>query len=63
MIPHKQRRFQREMQARGWSVSVSRGGHLKWKHDNGAVYFSAATPGDWRADQNARSAMRRLEGK
>lgn len=61
MIPRQQRRFQQEMQARGWSVSVSRGGHLKWTHSNGAIYFSAGTPGDRRADKNARAAMRRLE--
>ncbi|GAN86359.1 hypothetical protein Gain_0027_034 [Komagataeibacter intermedius TF2] len=61
MIPRAQRRFQQEMQARGWSVSVTRGGHLKWTHSNGAIYFSAGTPGDRRAVKNARAAMRRLE--
>ncbi|GBR27010.1 hypothetical protein AA11826_0006 [Komagataeibacter oboediens DSM 11826] len=61
MIPRAQRRFQQEMQARGWSVSVSRGGHLRWGHTSGAIYFSAGTPGDCRAHRNARAAMRRLE--
>lgn len=48
---------------RGWTVSHTRGNHLRWKHASGAVAFTAATPSDVRAVKNAKAIMRRMEGK
>jgi hypothetical protein len=51
----------RDAERRGWTVSLRRSGHLKLTHPNGAMYFTASTPSDWRAGKNVDRALRRLE--
>ncbi|AQU86209.1 hypothetical protein B0W47_00640 [Komagataeibacter nataicola] len=56
------RKLQREMADRGWSaIAITGSGHIRWQHSNGALYFSSATPSDWRAARKMRADMRRLE--
>ncbi len=44
----------------GWSVHQRHGGHLCWRAPGrGAMVFSAASPSDWRANQNLRACLRR----
>jgi hypothetical protein len=51
----------RDAEHRGWVVTNTRGGHLKLTHPNGAIYFTARTPSDWRAGKNVDRALRRME--
>lgn len=46
---------------RGWKVLRTKGGHYKWMHENGAMFYSAGTPSDHRAIQNTRARIRRGE--
>ncbi|WP_206752374.1 type II toxin-antitoxin system HicA family toxin, partial [Acetobacter sicerae] len=43
----------------GWTARVGRGGHVRWQHETGALYFSAATPGDWRVVRNIEAGLKR----
>jgi len=36
----------------GWTVSLTKGGHRKWKSPAGELVFSAQTPSDYRAIKN-----------
>ena len=46
----------------GWTVSVTKGGHIKLRNNRtGAVVFAAATPSDHRADRNLAAQVRRAE--
>lgn len=60
---HAARELEAWAKARGWTVSHSRGGHLRWRHRSGALAFTAGTPSDVRAVRNAKAVMRRLEGR
>ncbi len=45
-----------------WTVSVTKGGHIKLRNNRtGAVVFAAATPSDHRADRNLAAQVRRAE--
>lgn len=45
-----------------WSVSITKGGHLKLTHkSSGRSLFTSRTPSDWRADKNLASQVRRME--
>ncbi|MGV8845817.1 MAG: hypothetical protein ACOH1Y_12525 [Propionicimonas sp.] len=48
-------------EAAGWTVTNTRGGHMKWKARNGAAVFSASTPSDKRAMANHISLLRRAD--
>lgn len=49
-------------EARGWSMRLTNGGHLRWTHASGAgPVYSAASPSDWRALRNVRALMLRFE--
>ncbi len=45
----------------GWKfVGQTRGGHLKFRHENGAIVYTSGTPSDRRSILNLRADMRRL---
>lgn len=46
--------------AQGFTVSTTRGGHIKIMSPQGGLYFAAATPSDRRAFANLRSGLRRI---
>ena len=48
-------------QRRGWTATITRGGHVKLVHKDGGIYFTARTPSDWRAARNVECALRRIE--
>ena len=60
---HKSKRikeFKRKFPA--WTVSVTRGGHIRLTHTaTGKVLFASRTPSDWRSDRNFASQVRRAE--
>jgi len=45
--------------AQGWTVTPTKGGHLKFQSPKGDVVFAAGTPSDWRAMKNVRAHLRR----
>lgn len=50
----------RSAEKQGWTISRTRGDHLKWTHpDGGMPYFSSSTPGDSRAVHNIRKDLMR----
>lgn len=53
------RNLTRTARRAGWTVTPSRGGHLRWTAPTGHVVFSAATPGDHRAVHNHLALLRR----
>jgi hypothetical protein len=55
----KTRDFARFAMERGWQVSITNGGHLKFVSPTGTVLFTSSTPSDWRAWKNFRSQLRR----
>ena len=53
-----------EIEQEGWTVEYTKGGHLRWRHPNGAIVFAASTPSDYRAWANHMSHLRRaVRGK
>ncbi len=46
--------------AAGWTVTGTKGGHVKWKSPQGKMVVTSRTPSDHRAMHNARSSLRRL---
>jgi hypothetical protein len=46
---------------RGWTVTPTRGGHVKLTFRSGAIVFTGSTPSDWRAGRNLDRQLRRLE--
>jgi hypothetical protein len=59
------RTYQRELRTlarqSGWSVSPTRGGHLRLTRPGSGPVFAPATPSDWRALPNVRAEMKRRE--
>src|SRR5271166_2296559 len=45
--------------AQGWSVTPTKGGHIKFQSPQGNVVFAGGTPSDWRASRNLRAQLRR----
>lgn len=43
----------------GWTVTIRKGGHLKFEHPEAASVFSSSTPSDRRAVLNTRAQLRR----
>jgi predicted RNA binding protein YcfA (HicA-like mRNA interferase family) len=43
----------------GWTVSLTRKGHLRFKAPNGQSYIAPGTPSDHRSIMNTRSMLRR----
>ena len=41
----------------GWTVEMTRSGHVRWMAPSGFIYFSASTPSDHRAYLNLRSDL------
>lgn len=53
--------FQMAEREPGWRyVGPTRGGHLKFQHENGAIVFASASPSDRRTILNLRADLRRL---
>jgi predicted RNA binding protein YcfA (HicA-like mRNA interferase family) len=52
--------YRRDLERNGFSVALTRGGHIRISHPymNGAV-FAASTPSDHRAIHNLRALIRR----
>jgi len=55
----KARARARHAMERGWEVSLTNGGHLKFVSPTGAVLFTSSTASDWRTWKNFRSQLRR----
>ena len=49
----------RRAEEQGWRAERTSGGHLKFKHECGAVVFGAATPSDHRSIKNLVAMMSR----
>jgi predicted RNA binding protein YcfA (HicA-like mRNA interferase family) len=49
----------KKAEKQGWIVSLSKGGHLRWKSPDGKMLFCSATPGDVRMIKNHEAEMRR----
>lgn len=47
-------------EAQGWTVTLTRGGHLRYTHPNvSGVVFGAQTPSDHRGVRNAKARLDR----
>jgi hypothetical protein len=46
-------------QERGWSVTDTRNGHLKFQSPDGDIVFGPSTPSDWRSVKNMKAHLRR----
>lgn len=45
----------------GWRYAgPTKGGHIKFQHENGAIAYASASPSDRRSILNLRSDLRRL---
>ncbi len=57
---HQLRELARWAARAGWQWERLAGGHVRWRHPNGArPIITSATSSDWRADRNARQQMTR----
>jgi predicted RNA binding protein YcfA (HicA-like mRNA interferase family) len=45
----------------GWDITLTRGGHLRWRSPKGGLVISPSTPSDHRSLRNLRSDLRRAE--
>jgi len=43
-----------------WKAMPTRGGHMKLRHESGAIVTCASTPSDWRAIRNLRARIKRV---
>lgn len=43
----------------GWTVTLRKGGHLKFEHPEAACVFASSTPSDHRSVANTRAQLRR----
>lgn len=44
-----------EAEAAGWTVTHTRGGHLRFTHPDGHVVYGSGTPSDQRSVRNVRA--------
>lgn len=57
-------KIQRDLRRSGYIVSKTKGDHFKVTHPTKpGMVFMAGTPGDVRAEKNARSMLHRVFGK
>lgn len=55
------RRLLRQFEAQGWTVSPTRGGHYRLRHERTGVFMHASSsPGDGRTLANLRARAKRL---
>lgn len=52
------KRLIRLAEMHGWSVTLRRGGHLKWQNPDGRMVFSASTCSDYRGQKNLLRDLR-----
>ena len=55
----KTTRLMREAINQGWTVELTKNGHIKFVAPDGSVVFAASTPSDYRSWRNTRSELRR----
>lgn len=55
----KTRAFIRIATERGWTVSPTKKGHIKFTAPNGAIIVTSSTPSDHRSWKNLRGQLRR----
>jgi hypothetical protein len=53
------RTWARFAERRGWTITMTGSGHLRWRSPLGVLVFTAGTPGEGRAIANARAQLRR----
>lgn len=53
------RKLTRELEAQGFTVRVTRRGHLMVSNTDGLVATFSGTPSDWRALTNTMAALKR----
>lgn len=46
------KQLRREAEGQGWSITLAKGGHLKWKSPSGALVVTSSSPSDQRAIRN-----------
>lgn len=46
---------------RGWTIELTRRGHLKFIHRTGALVYTAGSPSDWRGARNLAADLHRAE--
>lgn len=46
---------------RGWTVTYTPGGHVRFAHPDGGLVHAASTPSDYRAVRNIAAELRRQE--
>jgi hypothetical protein len=51
-------RWKKQAERAGWTVTMTGGGHLKWRSSSGQVVISPATPSDRRSVLNTRRDLR-----
>jgi hypothetical protein len=47
--------------AKGWTLSLTHGGHIRWLGPRGQVVISSSTPSDWRATKQLAARLKRAE--
>jgi hypothetical protein len=47
--------------ANGWTVSRTRGGHIRFTKPGLGSIYTSSTPSDYRAELNAKAQLRRAE--
>lgn len=55
------KQLREEAEDRGWKITKTNGGHLKWTAPKGGFIYTALTPSDRRAVKNIRAMMKRVE--
>jgi len=61
-VTRRERELTRDAGPLGWKLEgTTGGGHLRLRHPgSGLVYFTSATPSDWRARRKTLSDLRRM---
>jgi predicted RNA binding protein YcfA (HicA-like mRNA interferase family) len=59
-IPEPLRKLARVAKEAGWTITRTRGDHLRWRHPGGATVITPSTPnGGNRSIRNARADLKR----
>ena len=58
-VPESYRKLARAARRAGWTITVTRGGHLAWKPPSGRVIYTPSTPSDRRGARNNMAELRR----
>lgn len=55
--------LQKALKRQGWTITLTKNSHCKYRAPNGRIIVGAASPSDWRGIRNLKARLRQQGAK